>query len=125
MSELTIRRRPKLFTIWLWMNIIFSVIGGIVYFIYPQLIMLTNPKFSITSSYLYGVMCILSLYFTILILRWKRSGFFGSMALLIVGTGLNLYYVEFQAALVGIILEMITVAYLFLGGSKRLWNYFE
>jgi hypothetical protein len=125
MSERTERKLPILFSIWLWLNIVTAAVCVLIYFLIPQALTDEYPRFSTNVAYAYGVMSILSLYSALLMLRWRRAGFWIYLALLVIGTATNVYYTDAITAFVGVSLSMITVPFLFLGGSKRLWNSFQ
>ena len=118
------RKRPILFSIWLWLNIVIAALSALGYFLAPELFLQGMPTVPLGLMYLYGLMCLACIYCTVSMLHWRRSGFWGLLAIGIVATLLNAYYFDLTTAVTGIVLFGITVAFLFLGGSNRLWNSF-
>jgi hypothetical protein len=96
-----------------------------VFFFTPEVFLETYPKFNKKVSYAYGVMTIVSLYYAFLLLCWRREGFWGYLVISIISVLANLLYTDIIVVFVSLLLILIMVGFLFVGGSKRLWNHFE
>ena len=125
MNDHSQRKRPVLFTVWLWINVLMLTAAALIYFLAPQAIVDTRPPMNKNVSYAYGLISVASVYCTYLLLRWRRAGFWGSLAISIGVTVANFYYTDYASTVVGVALGLITIAFLFWGGSNRLWTHFK
>ena len=118
-------RRHRFLTIWLWLIVIFNILGCIGQLHLSNQIHQTSPMLPLWALWLLSALMLFNIVCAIALFKWKKWGFWGYCAAGVIGAVINIVFSTINPLLV-IIAPIISILLLFwalhVGKEQKAWT---
>jgi hypothetical protein len=115
-------KRSKWLSGWLWFMLISNLVNVPSTYFMADMIMAQSPKLNLALIYTLIFGSALSIAFIAMLIRYKKLGFWGIVAVAVLAFVINIYALGIKSALLGLLGLVILALLLFKGGENSAWS---